>query len=76
MVSQHTKVNLMATPTLFQIRAKLKEQLHGPGTIGNYLTDVTSFNSHKTMWHWYFHYLQLMMKKLSNINSRQAKNQI
>lgn len=51
-VSQHTRVNLMATCTLFQILAKLGEQLHGPGTVLNYLTYVTSFNSHKTMWRW------------------------
>lgn len=50
MVSQHMKVNLMATWTLFQTVAKLEKQLHGLGTVLNYLTYVTSFNSHKTMW--------------------------
>lgn len=65
MVSQHMRVKLMATCALSQILAKLEEQLQGPGTVLNYLTYVTSFNSHKTMWHWYFHYLQLKTRKLS-----------
>lgn len=75
MLSQHTRVNLTATCALFQITVKHKEQVHGPGTVLNYLTSVISFNSHKTMWHWCFHRLQLTMRKRSPTTSGEAKVQ-